>query len=300
LAFAFSDSREAELRTELLDRRFEELEKVTASGRERFVPGLVREVARHSGRVQVLTSGPLSNVVDALPPDPDDQPPAVSTPEPGARPTPPTRVVPERREVSVKPLLEFSEQLERLGSRIAGVEERATTARTRQNLNELKRVLDAARTQLERLLDRTDTIHINLAATPGVTPEPPRTTVVIGDPGESNDGRESTPTLGPGVTGLPVGQLLAVVRDVRLYQGGDPPRLDVEVEFADGRYLPIQVTRGGTQIVKDGRPAGIKHLKPGVRVRLIVDDAGQVASIVIEPSEEDDELDRRRDELDRA
>ena len=59
LMLTFTDSREAKLRTELLERRIVELEKVTARGREQFVAQLSREIESHSRRARTLAAAPV-------------------------------------------------------------------------------------------------------------------------------------------------------------------------------------------------------------------------------------------------
>ncbi len=63
LFFAFTDTQEVDLRAHLLERRMEELERVTEKGRVGFVPELSRQIERHTLRVEALTVASLDRVV---------------------------------------------------------------------------------------------------------------------------------------------------------------------------------------------------------------------------------------------
>ena len=300
LAFTLTDSREADLREELLDRRIEELDTVTAEGRERFVPELVEEIVHHSERARELAAAPVREVVDPPARNTSDVPSDEVTGSDGDTPTPrphaPTAT--KKKEVSVRPVLTLAEQLSKVEARVVNLEKRVTRDQSKANLERLRQALASTRQQLDMLLASADLAHL---------PVPPGDTHPATDNGRGDVTPAPTPSRPRAETPEApadverVERVKARIRDVTLHQDdGKLVRVDVEVELPNGNHRPIQVTRGGTRLLKDGKAAGVRQLKPGGRVELVVEPAtGKVRAIVIASDDDGERPNDGRDDQDR-
>ena len=284
LAFAFSDSREAELRDTLVERRMKELDEVAASGRERFVADLVEEIIEHSNRAQELAVAPVKDIVATLPeidPPSTDEPDSAGdvdgdrkeTPKPTPTPRPVGRA---DKQVSVTPVLALTGELDRIDEHLKEIEGDVLEERSREELARLRRSLNQNKKQLTQLMNRADQVH-----DPDVVE---RSAGRDDSPDEVEPAPTPTPTLaGPSVINLD-GRATGTIQDV-IFQSehGKLVRVDVLVTLdADGSLLLVQIVRGGTRLLKSGKGASVQLLRPDQHVELRVDArSGEVLAMSI-------------------
>jgi hypothetical protein len=281
LTFAFSDTREAELRDTLVERRMEELDQVTASGRERFVPDLVDEIIKHSTRAQVLAARPVEAIVATLPAidaPPTREPVVGATPDGTPEPTPTARPAGRAdKQVSVTPVLTLSGELELIDDRLRAIESEVLEESSRDELARLRKSLNQTRQQLNRLMNRADQVHNpDVVERPVDADEPPGDAIPTPTP---TPDKPLAIDLGGRVTGS--------IQDVIFQQeNGKLERVDVLVVLdADESLLLVQITREGTKLLKDGKGASVKLLRIDQQVVMSVDGAGEVLAMSILPKQ---------------
>ncbi len=265
LAFAVTDERESRLHSRLMERRMRELEVVTTTGRERFLPDLVAQIERHSIRAHGLAVAPVRRIVDRLPALDDVAPAAAPTPaRPGLTPGSPSR-----REVSVRRVVLLSDQIAAHRQRIASFESRVGAGPSRRDLQRLREALGRTHQGLEELLDRADLAHRVSGTEPGAGPSAPDA------PGDARALRVAARIDG-----------IKVVHDGRNLLG-----VDVSVVAGkDGTIHVAHLTRRGAKLIVDGRPGRIRQLKLGQEAVLIVDPAsGEILELRIEQARPDAE-----------
>ena len=245
LAFAVTDERESDLRARLMERRIRELGFVTSTGRERFVHDLVAQIERHRARAQGLAVGSVRSIVDVLPALDDPSP----TAEPSVRATPLrpglTPGSPSRREVSVRRIVVLSDQMEAFRQRIASFETRVGEGPSKRDLRQLREAMKRSHEDMEKLLDRADRAH----QVRGTDADVGRTRLFEA---------ERVPARIDGIR---------VIHDGRNLLG-----VDVRVTAdKDGTIHVVHLTRGGTKLIVDGQPGGIRQLKLGRAAVLMVD-----------------------------
>jgi hypothetical protein len=284
LAFAFSETREADVLDSLIERRIEELNVVTEEGREEFVADLVEELIDYTTRAQTIASAPVEAIVDTLPAfdleptlvpagtEPTNVTP-IGTPEPTATPGPVGRA---DKQVSATPVLTLSGELDTIDERLRSIESDVLEERSREELAKLRKSLNQTRQQLNSLMNRADQVH-----NPDVVERP----VDQDEPPEDTD---ATPTPTPEVEdALSLnlgGRTTATITDVVFQQeDGVLVRVDVLMTLnRDGSRLLAQITRGGTRLLKDGKGASVQSLRIGQQVVLSVQArTGEVVAISI-------------------
>jgi hypothetical protein len=225
LAFAFSDGREADLRDSLVERRMEELDQVTAEGRERFVAGLVDDIIEHSTRAQELT---LAGELDSI----DD--------------------------------------------RVRAIDADAFEEHTRKELARLRKSLNETKQELNRLMNRADQVH-----NADVVERPADRDDSSADPdlAPTRTPTQATPSV-VDLNGRPTGTIQDVIFQS---EKGQLARVDVLLTLdADGSRLLVQITRGGTRLLKNGKGASVNALRPNQHVVLSVEDGtGEVLAMSI-------------------
>ena len=270
LAFAITDERESDLRARLMERRIRELEIVTSTGRERFVPDLVAQIERHRARAQGLAVGPVRSIVEALPalddPRPTAEPDGVqATPvRPGLTPGSPSR-----REVSVRRIVLLSGQMEAFRQRIASFESRVGEGPSRRDLQQLREAMERSHQGLEELLERADRAYQVRGTDAGRGPSVPDAPTDVG-----------TVRVSVRIDGV------KVVHDGRNLLGVDVSVAAVE----DGTKHVAHLTRTGTKLTVDGRPGSIKQLRLDQAAVLIVDaSTGEILELRIGQARPDTE-----------
>jgi len=271
LAFTFIDARESKLRTELLDRRVDELVTVTATGREQFVPELVNQIERQSDRVRRLAVGPVSDAVARLP--------GLDGVRTAATPNADTRAPDE--EVSVRRVLSFDRQLSDIESRIAEAEGLVRADAHKKDLERLRTGLTGARQQLESLLKRADQIHLDVDE----IIERDRLDAELSRERPDGEAAPATPTPLPNTRIRPDASIEAEVIDVVLHrEAGKLTRVDLQVLMPDGTERPVKIERGGTRLIMEGRAAGVRDVTVGGTVTLVVERSTQsVISVILPP-----------------
>ena len=251
LALAVTDERESRLHARLMERRMSELEVVTTTGRERFVPDLVAQIERHSARAHGLAVAPVRSIVDRLPAL-DDPPSTAESAHVRATPVRPglTPGSPSRREVSVRRIVLLSDQIAAHRQRIASVESRVSEGPSRRDLQRLREVMERTHQRLEELLDRADSAHRVRGTDAGPGPSAP-------------DARPDART----------GRVRARITGVEvIHDGKNLLGVDVSVVAEeDGTTHVAHLTRRGTKLIVDGLPGRIKQLKLDQAAVLIVD-----------------------------
>ena len=245
LALAVTDERESRLHVRFMERRMSELEFETTSGQGRFVPDLVAQIERHRARAQGLAVGPVREIVEALPAVDDPRP----TAEPdGVRATPVrpglTPGSPSRREVSVRRIVELSNQIEAFRERIMSFEGRVGEGPNRRELQRLREAMERSHQGLQELLGRTDIAHQE------------RVTDARGDAPAG----VGTVHVSARIEGI------KIIHDGRNLLGVDVSVVAVE----DGTRHVAHLTRRGTRLIVDGRPGSIKQLRLDQAVVLMV------------------------------
>ncbi len=284
LAFAFSDSREADLRDSLVERRMEELDQVTAEGREQFVAGLVDEIIEHSTRAQELALAPVRAIVATLPEinalptlEPAGTGTVVHVPEGTPEPTATARPVGRAdKQVSVTSVLTLAGELDSIDDRVKAIDSDTFEDQTRSELARLRKSLNQTKQQLNRLMNRADQVH-----NPDVVERP----VDLDGPSANDD---MTPTPTPTVADSLVvdldGRTTGTIQDV-VFQSekGTLARVDVLLTLdADGSRLLVQISRGGTRLLKNGKGASVNALRPNQHVVLSVEGGtGEVLAMSI-------------------
>lgn len=297
LAFAFSDSREADLRDSLVERRMEELDQVTAAGREQFVAGLVDEIIEHSTRAQELAVAPVKDIVatlpeiDALPTwEPAGTGTIVRVPEGTPGPTPTVRPVGRAdKQVSVTPVLTLVGELDKIDDRVKAIEAESLEEHTRDDLARLRKSLNETKQQLNRLMNRADQVH-----NPDVVERR-----ADRDEQSPDDDIAPTPTLADPLVVDVDGRTTGTIQDVVFQtEKGKLTRVDVLLTLdGDGSRLLVQITQGGTRLLKNGKGASVRALRPNQRVVLSVEDrTGEVLAMsILDTPQRDtsDDTDRR-------
>lgn len=269
LAFALSDNREADLLDRFVERRVQELDAVTAAGREQHVSGLVKDIIRKSERAQRLVAAPVRQIVETLPAE--NGATAGRTPELASGDSPSRG----DRQVSAGRVLALNEDLGQLDRRLQAIAEKVAQRQSLDELKKLRQALAQTKQRLETLLDRADQVH--QADWPADADDPGAT--AVGPPRDERDAAQQ-----PGGTGRVEG----TVRDVLFQQkDGRLVRVDVEVLLEDGDVVIVIVERGGARLLKEGQAAGIRQLRIGQRVTLGVTLAtGEVHAInIVSPPE---------------
>lgn len=269
LAFAVTDERESDLRARLMERRIHELEIVTSTGRERFVPDLVAQIERHRARAQGLAVGPVRSIVEALPALDDSAPAAGPDHEPPGM----TPGSPSRREVSVRRIVLLSSQMEAFRQRIASFESRVGEGPSRRDLQQLREAMERSHQGLEELLERADRAYQVRETDRGPDTRSPDAQ------GGAHAGVE-TVRVSVRIDGI------KVVHDGRNLLGVDVRVAAVE----DGTRHVAHLTRTGTKLVVDGRPGSIKQLRLDQAADLIVDaSTGEILELRIGQARPDTE-----------
>jgi negative regulator of sigma E activity len=284
LAFAFSSSREADLRDSLLARRVEELGVVTAAGRERFVPDLVEEIIEHSARAQELATAPVREIVATLP-EIDAQPTilpanmAGATVIPGSITAPAITPRPSSRankQVSATPVLALSGVLDRIDERLEALASDVLEESSRKELARLRKTLNQTRSQLDRLMNRADQVHnpdvVERAVDRDVEPNP------------EDIKPTATPEPAEPLTLNLEGRVTGRIQEVVFQQeNGKLSRVDVLVTLDDGgSLLKVQFMEGGTRLLMDGKGASVKSLRPSQQVVISVEGGtGEVLAMSI-------------------
>lgn len=269
LALTVTDERESDLRARLMERRIRELEIVTSTGRERFVPDLVAQIERHRARAQRLAVGPVRSIVEALPavddPGPTAEPDGVhATPvRPGLTPGSPSR-----REVSVRRIVELNAQIEAFRERIESFEGRVGEGPNRRELQRLREAMERSHQRLEELLGRTDSAYQDQARRTDGGPE-------ASTPDAQGDAPSDVATV----------HVSARIEGIKIiYDGRNLLGVDVSVvAVEDGTRHVAHLTRGGTKLIVDGLPGSIKQLRLDQAAVLIVDaGTGEILELRIE------------------
>ncbi len=251
LAFAVTDERESRLRVRFMGRRIRELEFVTDTGRERFVPDLVAQIEHDSARAHGLTVAPVRRIVDRLPAL--DAPPPTGTPD-HSRATPArpglTPGSPSRREVSVRPVLLLNEEFVAARQRVARLESRLSEGPSKRDIIRLREAMERTHQRLQELLDKTDRAYEAREADAGPGP------IVSDAPTDARTVRVRVRIKG-----------MQVVHDGKNLLGVD---LSV-IADADGTVHVAHLTRSGTKLTVDGRPGRVRLLRLDQEAVLIVD-----------------------------
>jgi exonuclease VII small subunit len=258
LTFTFTESREVSFHTKLMERRMDELAVVAAGDRQRFVPGLVDQIERHSERAGQIAIRPVRVLVDALPEieDPPEHPNGEGS-----------TAVPQR-EVSVRPILSLHEKLERLESQAVDLEFAARDQRGRQDMKRLQEALKRVESQLGELLDRADRIH-RAPTAPGSAIPTPTPAISL----DVNDGR------GDGQVTIE-----ARVLDVRVRQSDGGARVELAVVVGDRSRRVLVLERGGASILRpNGTDGKLQDIRVGGVVLLTVDENGELLHVTARP-----------------
>jgi hypothetical protein len=275
LAFTFTDVRESKLRTELLDRRVDELLTVTEAGHEQFVPELVNQIERHSDRVRRIAMGPVSDAVARLP--------VLDGVRIGATPSADTRGPDEG--VSVRFVLSFDRQLSDMESRIGEAQRLVRADAHRKDLKRLWTGMAGARQQLESLLKRADQIHLYVDE----IIERDRLDAEYSRERPDGEAAPATPTPLPNTTIRPDASIKAEVIDVVLHlnfrsEGLKLARVDLQVLMPDGTERQVKIERGKTRLIREGRAAGVRDITVGGTVTLVVErSTDNVISVIVSP-----------------
>ena len=275
LAFAVTDERESRLRVRFMGRRIRELEFVTDTGRERFVPDLVAQIEHDSARAHGLTVAPVRRIVDRLPAL--DAPPSTGTPD-HSRATPArpglTPGSPSRREVSVRPVLLLNEEFAAARQRVARLESRLSEGPSKRDIIRLREAMERTHQRLQELLDKTDRAYEAREADAGPGP------IVSDAPTDARTVRVRVRIKG-----------MQVVHDGKNLLGVD---LSV-IADVDGTVHIAHLTRSGTKLTVDGRPGRVRLLRLDQEAVLIVDaTTGEILEVRVASARPDAEPNDKR------
>ncbi|MEK9658750.1 MAG: DUF5667 domain-containing protein [Chloroflexota bacterium] len=252
LAFAFDEQREADLRESLVERRMEELERVTAAGREQFVPELTEQIARHSKRMKAITVGRVETAVDTA------ASVALATPVPDSRPAN------GGSEVSVRKVVEVDDHLEQVQGRLDALREKMARSGFRSNVENLRTALALEQADLQRVLDRADQVRTQ--------EEKPAAAGAQDAPLEVRPAPTFTPTPAP-ETESRLEKVNATVVDVKVLPPGTEPGVALALRDGDGVVHVVVLTRRGPAFVVGDGPASLRDLEIGGTVVVTVDTA---------------------------
>jgi hypothetical protein len=267
LAFAFGDEREAELRESLVERRMEELERVTAAGREQFVPELTAQIAEHSTRMKTITVGRVETAVDT----------AASVAL--ATPVPTDHTAPAAAEVSVRKVVEVDDRLEQVGERLDALREKLDHSGSKVNVQNLREALARAQDDLLRVLERADQVR---------TQEEQKHPDAKDAPAQVRPTPTPTPTPAPDVQAR-LERVKASVVDVKVLPPGTEPGVALALRDGDGAVHVVVLTRRGPAFVRGDEPATLRDLEIGGTVVVTVDTAdGRVVEVRVAKDERRD------------
>ena len=157
----FSDEKEADLHTELLERRVQEMEAVQARGRQRFVPELAAQLEHHAQRARALAEAPVREVLAGAR---DNQAPISGTVEAGATPQP--NNTPQVLAARAGILLQVNHQLNIVEQRLIILSDKPLDEETRRHLEQTLRNIQAQYQEANRFLERAERMR------EGYTPDP--------------------------------------------------------------------------------------------------------------------------------
>lgn len=277
LALAFTDGREASVRERLIERRTDELEQLAAEGSERHVAALVSDLAVNLDRVRELATSPVEEAVapEGQPVDQPTSPPA--TPGAPETPGPTPTLTPDGNgrslaAVAITPMLDLKGDLGRLEARLQSFEERFASLATKEQLDRLQRAITENQEKIDQLLERADRLDrggepIDRPDDPPVDQDDPSAPTVTPTPQPTTD-----PAEGPTANGRRQATVTGV--DAVLNENGELTQINIKAVLRDdGSPLLIEVKRGGTRLIKDGEPAGLRALAIGQTLMLGIDNA---------------------------
>ncbi len=265
LAFAFGEERETELREDLVERRMEELERVTAAGREQFVPELTAQIAKHSTRMKTITVGRVETAVDTA------ASVALATPVPNARLV--------ASEVSVRKVVEVDDRLEQVSARLDALREKLDHSGSKVNVQNLREALAREQDDLLRVLERADQVR---------TQEEQKRTDAKDAPAQVRPTPTPTPTPAPDVQ-TRLERVKASVVDVKVLPPGTEPGVALALRDGDGAVHVVVLTRRGPAFVRGDEPATLRDLEIGGTVVVTVDTAdGRVVEVRVAKDERRD------------
>ena len=237
LMFAFTDTREAGIRTDLMTRRVGEMETLINRGRTQFLPRLVHEIERHSEKARVLTELSLGGEMAAA----QAAVHAASKKAVSRNGEDATRVV----AVKADPLLIAHDRFLIAEGRLKQLSERAGSPSTQRMLQDVAESLSFHRVHTSRTLEQVDAIRLAF----GEAREE-----------ESADAPKDKETLGPWQ------EISARVVAVQLVVDRGNPRLDLIVELPNGKHQRVYLSPAAAQFHKGNRPGRLNDLRIGSEV----------------------------------
>ena len=309
LAFTISDEGEARLRQQLMDRRLEEVEAVTARGRDHFVPELTGQIQRHANRARAIIAAPVSEAVAVMPlgvlgPPSGPGPTVAPGPQPTneVTPAPPQRAAAVADEapkvVPANRLLELNERLGLFQQRIEELIEHAPSTQAAATLKRLHQQVSAQRHEVVLVLQRADRLHQPADARTSDAPQvdggasvaPRRPTPAPERPGtRSQDAPETRltiqrlPTTDSARPGVQLRQVEVHLEDVRLVRDEGRVTIVLQVRI-NGDTRVVELSPQSAHLIKGGGPGRLQDLQPGAKLRIGVSpDNGQVVAVWILP-----------------
>lgn len=271
LALSFTDAREANLRERFLDRRVEELDTVTETGRERFVPELAAQIGRHAERASALASAPVDAAV------------------PGQSGEAPARDVVE---VPVEALAALNARLAQLEGQIDQLLARIDNPSAQQALTQAKTTVGTNREAVGRVLDRADRVAVVVppddvreidAAVLGRNAPDPRPTPT---PAPVLPGVRPVPTPTPRPTPEQAAQLRsveAVLLEAEFELHDGVGQIELKVRTRDGKEHKVEASLDRVRLLKGAEPATVHDLVRGAQLRAFFDPTGAIRAIQVVP-----------------
>ena len=254
LMTAFTDAREATVRTDLLARRVEELEVSTEQGRTRFVLRLAHEIQRLSARARTLAEASVTHEMDAA-----RAALRLASQNPGVTDGGPT---PQEVAVRTNPLLMMHNQFGIAEARLRELSMRVQASAAQRQIQAVADILSLHRSHTSRILERVDAIRLASGR-------------AAGQPDEHADN---------GLGAVQWREVRSRVLGADLVVANGRVRLDLIVELPNGKRQRIYLSPLEADFLRGDRPGRLNDLRIGSEVVLVAHpDTGRVREVRIVP-----------------